>query len=409
MSSLSSLSPSLMYLLTKMLIWLALAGLIGLLIGWAIGKLSHQRRSRIVENDWRNTLLESGQAETQTFQKQVNEERAKNHKLQNLTKALKSASDEKDRRLQQLTTDLQHNKEQLRNLSSIESDDGYIALQKEVQELRSANLENAELRQRVATETREREDSSSELYRLRQQTETLEREREEFRLWSLKLEQEQAGFDDRVQMAVSEALRYQGTDANDLELEVARLRPMVDSLNQNVDRLKEENRQLQISHAAQSQPVLTTPSAQIQELQSELNEIGYERDQLRTRLADQERQTASLNTQLSGGNHYPADAADLRRQLAQVSAEKVFIVGLALISPFEILLWVQRWCHRDEIYIFRLILRPFTDMRLELETKRTPIPKKLYHLNFFGIGCSLRRLQSFIALLCLHHTSRHKG
>ncbi len=383
MSFLSSLSPSLMYLLSKMLIWLTLAGLIGLLIGWAIGKLSHQRHSRLVENDWRNTLadteedharvvtrfkksnqalddennnlrtkiaalnskidsnredveraklqqqqlndqLESGQAEAQTFQKQVNEERAKNHKLQNLTKALKSASDEKDRRLQQLTTDLQHSKEQLDNLSSLENDDGYIALQKEVQELRSANRENAELRQRVATETREREDSVSELYRLRQQTETLEREREEFRLWSLKLEQEQAGFDDRVQLAVSEALRYQGTDANDLELEVARLRPMVDSLNQENDRLKEENRQMNISHTAQARPVLTSPSAQIQELQSELNEIGFERDQLRTRLADQERQTASLNTQLAGGgsSHYPVDAADLRRQLAQVSAEK---------------------------------------------------------------------------------------
>ena len=123
-------------------------------------------------------------------------------------------------------------------------------------------------------------------------------------------------------MAVSEALRYQGTDANDQELEVARLRPMVDSLNQEVDRLKEENRQMQISHAARSQPVMTSPSTQIQELQSELNEIGYERDQLRTRLADQERQTASLNSQLTGGSHYPSDAADLRRQLAQVSAEK---------------------------------------------------------------------------------------
>ena len=126
--------------------------------------------------------------------------------------------------------------------------------------MRSANRENAELRQRVATETREREDSVSELYRLRQQTETLEREREEFRLWSLKLEQEQAGFDDRVQLAVSEALRYQGTDANDLELEVARLRPMVDSLNQENDRLKEEKRQMITSHTAQARPVLTSPS-----------------------------------------------------------------------------------------------------------------------------------------------------
>lgn len=382
MSSLSSLSPSLMYLITKMLIWLVLAGLIGLLIGWAIGKLGHQRQSRKTENEWRNTLadieedharvvgrfkksnqalddennnlrtkiaalntkidgnredverarlqqrqlntqLESGQAEAHNYQQQLNEERAKNHKLQNLTKALKSSSDEKDRRLQQLTGDLHHTKEQLQSLGSVENDDNYIALQRQVSELRSADKENADLRQRISTEAREREDAQSELYRLKQQTEALEREREDFRQWSLRLEQEQAGFDDRVQIAVSEALRNQGSNATDLELEVSRLRPMVDSLHLDNEKLQEENRHLQITqqdhHRAAG--VAGSSSAQIQELQAALNEVGFERDQLRTRLADQERQTASLNTQLSS-SHFPADVADLRRQLAQVSAEK---------------------------------------------------------------------------------------
>lgn len=380
MSSLSSLSPSLMYLITKMLIWLALAGLIGLLIGWAIGKLGHQRQARSTENDWRNTLadseedharvvsrfkksnqslddennnlrtkiaalntkidsnredverarlqqrqlntqLESGQVEAQGFQQHLTEERAKNHKLQNLTKALKSSSDEKDRRIQQMSGELHHTKDQLSSLSSVENDDGYIALQKEVSELRSANKENAELRQRIATEAREREDALSELYNLRQQTETIEREREDFRQWSLRLEQEQAGFEDRVQTAVADALRYEGSGANDMELEVARLRPMVNSLNEEVERLTEDNRHLQITQQDNHRSSSSGSAGQVQQLQAALNEMGYERDQLRTRLADQERQTASLNTQLSG-NYYPPEAADLRRQLAQVSAEK---------------------------------------------------------------------------------------
>lgn len=382
MSSLSSLSPSLMYLITKMSVFLVLAALIGLLIGWAIGKLSHQRQTKNIEKDWRNTLadteedharvvgrfkksnqalddennnlrtkiaalntkidsnredverarlqqrelttqLESGQADKQAIQQILNEEQAKNHKLQNLTKALKSSSDEKDRRLQQLVTELHQNKEQLQSLSSVENNDSYVALQNEVAELRSTNKENADLRQRIAIEGREREDALSELYRLRQHNDTLEREREDFRQWSLRLEQEQAGFDERVQMAVADALRNESSGANNLELEVARLRPMVNSLNAEVERLREENQHLQITQQDHHRPsgTVSNSSAQIQELQTALNEVGFERDQLRTRLADQERQTAALHTQLSG-NQYSPDVADLRRQLAQVSAEK---------------------------------------------------------------------------------------
>ena len=49
--------------------------------------------------------------------------------------------------------------------------------------------------------------------------------------------------------------------------------------------------------------------------------MSFERDQLRTQLADQERQTASLNARLATPTA-ANDVADLRRQVAQLSAEK---------------------------------------------------------------------------------------
>ena len=380
MSSLSSMSPSLMYLVSKMLICLVLAGLAGLIIGWALAKLGGQRRSRAIENEWRNTLadteedharvvsrfkksnqslddennnlrtkiaalntkidanreeveraklqqrqlntrLESGQTEIDGAQQKLEEERAKNHKLQNLTKALKSSSDQKDRLNQQLNQELDNTRHQLQTLQTVENDDGYIALQREVAELRSANKENADLRERVATESREREDAVAELYRLRQQYENIEREREDFRQWSLKLEQEQAGFDERVQSAVDQALRNEGVQATDVELEVARLRPMVNSLNREIEQLQQENRQLQTSQADNRSGGDHRTAVQLQEMKSAYDQMSFERDQLRTQLADQERQTASLNARLatpSAAN----DVADLRRQVAQLSAEK---------------------------------------------------------------------------------------
>ncbi len=379
MSSISSMSPSLMYLVTKMLISLVLAGLAGLLIGWALAKIGSQRRTHVIEDEWRNTLadteedharvvsrfkksnqalddennnlrtkisalnskidtnreeveraklqqqqlsaqLESGQSDVDAVNQRLNEERAKNHKLQNLTKALKSSSDQKDRLNQQINQELDNTRKQLQNLESVENDDSYIALQREVTELRAVNKENADLRQRVATESREREDAVTELYRLRQDNEVLDKEREDFRRWSLKLEQEQAGFEERVQQAVNEALNNDGVNATDLELEVARLRPMVASLNRDVEQLQQENRQLQ---AAQQNavPGQSASSMQVNELQNAYDQVSFERDQLRTRLADQERQTASLNARVTSG---PANAevADLRRQIAQLSAEK---------------------------------------------------------------------------------------
>ena len=187
--------------------------------------------------------------------------------------------------------------------------------------MRSVNKENADLRERVATESREREDAVTELYRMRQENEVLEKEREDFRRWSLKLEQEQAGFDERVQHAVNDALRSEGVQATDLELEVSRLRPMVSSLNSEIEKLQHENRHLQQSAHQNTPPGQSTSAMQLRELQSAYDQISFERDQLRTRLADQERQTASLNTQISTG---PAnvEVAELRRQVAQLAAEK---------------------------------------------------------------------------------------
>ncbi|MEM7256171.1 MAG: hypothetical protein AAF404_02160 [Pseudomonadota bacterium] len=373
------MSPSLMYLVTKMLISLVLAGLAGLLIGWALARIGSQRRAHHIEDEWRNTLadteedharvvtrfkksnqslddennnlrtkisalnskidtnreevertklqqqqlntkLESGQSEIDAANQRLNEERAKNHKLQNLTKALKSSSDQKDRLNQQLNQELDNSRTQLQNLQSVENDDSYIALQREVTELRSVNKENADLRQRVATESREREDAVSELYRMRQENELLEKEREDFRRWSLKLEQEQAGFDEKVQSAVDEALRNDGVQATDLELEVARLKPMVNSLNREIEQLQQENREL-LATQQNSVPGTSPSSAQMRELQSAYDQISFERDQLRTRLADQERQTASLNSRMSTGSA-SGEVADLRRQVAQLAAEK---------------------------------------------------------------------------------------
>ena len=380
MSSLSSMSPSLMYLISKMLISLVLAGLAGLIIGWAIAKLGGQRRSRAIENEWRNTLadteedharvvsrfkksnqslddennnlrtkiaalntkidanreeveraklqqrqlnskLESGQTEIDGVQQRLEEERAKNHKLQNLTKALKSSSDQKDRHNQQLNQELDNTRHQLQTLQTVENDDSYIALQREVTELRSANKENADLRERVATESREREDAVAELYRLRQQYENIDREREDFRQWSLKLEQEQAGFDERVQSAVDQALRNEGVQATDVELEVARLRPMVNSLNREIEQLQQENRRLQMSQADNQSGGDHRAAVQLRDMKSAYDQLSFERDQLRTRLADQERQTASLNSRLATPSALN-DVAELRRQMAQLSAEK---------------------------------------------------------------------------------------
>ena len=148
MSLFSSFSPSMLYLISKMLVFLALAGLIGLFIGWAIGKIGQQNGARRVEREWRRTIADTEEehsrviarfkksnqslddennnlktkisalnakidqnrddvernkthhrhlnsevdqtrSEMNMLQNELAEERAKNHKLQNLTKALK--------------------------------------------------------------------------------------------------------------------------------------------------------------------------------------------------------------------------------------------------------------------------------------------------------------------------------
>lgn len=381
MSFLSSFSPSMIYLISKMWAFLALATLLGLLIGWAIGKISQQNGARQVEREWRKTLADTeeehsrvisrfkssnqtldeennnlrtkiaalnakvdqsredfernkshhrqltGQvdqtrSEITSLQNQLAEERAKNHKLQNLTKALKSSSDEKDRMAQQLSMQLADSQNEMQSLSSIESNADHIALQREVTELRSADRENAELRQRIAVEAREREDAQSELYAARQQLENIDREREDYRQWSVRLEQEQAGFDQRVKQAVNEALSKEGSNSNDLELEVSRLRPMVARMQATIDELEEDNRRIQTENKSNRVGDAGAGSTEhMRELQTALDTLSYERDQLRTRLADQQRQTAALNNQLTSKVN-PPEVAGLRREIAELSAEK---------------------------------------------------------------------------------------
>ena len=182
--------------------------------------------------------------EVEALNNRLNDERAKNNKLQNLTKALKSSSDEKDRIAQQLSMQLADSQNQMQSYQSSERGADNAALQDEVRELRTADRENAELRKRIATEAREREEAQSELYNLKTQMDTIEREREDYRQWSVKLEQEQAGFDTRVQQAVAEALNRENSDSNDLELEVSRLRPMVSKMQARIDLLDDENRRM---------------------------------------------------------------------------------------------------------------------------------------------------------------------
>lgn len=380
MSFFSSFSPSMMYLITKMLVFLALAGLVGLLIGWAIGKLGQQNGVRRAEREWRRTIsdteeehsrviarfkksnqslddennnlktkiaalnakidenrddvernkshhralsseVDQARSKMDAVQNQLAEERAKNHKLQNLTKALKSSSDEKDRMAQQLSMQLQDSQNEMQSLQNADNTADYVSLQREVSELRSADRENADLRKRIAIEAREREDAQAELYNVRQQLDNIDREREDYRQWSVRLEQEQASFDQRVKQAVNEAVSKEGSNANDLELEVSRLRPMVIKLQAKVDELEDENRRIETQNQKNKVGAAGPGStAHMSELQTTVDKLSYERDQLRTRLADQQRQTASLTNQLSGVN--PPEVASLRREIAELSAEK---------------------------------------------------------------------------------------
>jgi len=381
MSFLSSFSPSMMYLIAKMLVCLALAGLAGLLIGWAIGKIGKQKSTTVAEYQWRRTLADteeeharvvsrfkrsnqslddenvnlktkiaalnakvdqnrddvernkshhrqlSGEVnqtrtEMTSVQRALDEERAKNHKLQNLTKALKSASDEKERIAQHLSLQLADSKNQLQSMESNDNGAEHAALQSELTELRSADRENADLRKRVATEAREREDVQAELYNVKQKLDNIEREREDYRQWSVRLEQEQAGFDQRVQQAVSDAVSKESSNSNDLELEVSRLRPMVARMQSQIDQLEDEKRRAQSNQQNSRVGDAGKGSTQhINDLQSAVDKLSFERDQLRTRLADQQRQTAALNNQVTSGIN-PPEVAALRKEIAELSAQK---------------------------------------------------------------------------------------
>ncbi len=376
MSFLSSLSPSTSYLLGQMLIYLALAGFIGLLIGWLIGKLGRRRQANRIEANWRQTLADNDDehrrlvqrfkknnhildeenntlktkiaalnskidanreeyervklasdkqttqvadatAQLESSNARVAEEQSKNQKLQTLIKALKTASDEKEKKSRQLAVELETARSQVRT-SSIESDSSFKALQAENAEMRGAIRENADLHQRVALEAREKEEALAELHAFKQRLANAERERDEYRQWTTTLEQEKAGTEERTQQAVEQALRASGSDVSDMEIELSRLRPMVTSMNAEINKLRDENQALA---ARQSTPPAGNDYSAHADLQAAVREVSYERDQLKLRSADYEQRIASLTSQLNG--QAPSqDLNDLRRQLAEMSAEK---------------------------------------------------------------------------------------
>ncbi len=378
MSFLSSLSPSTSYLLGQMLIYLALAGFIGLLIGWLIGKLGRRRQANRIEAYWRQTLADNDDEHrrlVQRFKKnnqvldeenntlktkiaalnskvdanreeyeriklsadkqssqaadvsaqleasnaRVAEEQTKNQKLQTLIKALKSASDEKEKKSRQLAVELDSVRSEVRT-SSVENDASFRALQAENKEMRGAIRENADLHQRVAMESREKEEALAELHTFKQRLAGAERERDEYRQWTTTLEQEKAGSEERTQQAVEQALRTSGSDVSDLEIELSRLRPMVTSMNAEIKKLRDENQTLA---ARQSMPPAGNDFSATADLQATVREVSYERDQLKLRSADYEQRIASLTSQLNGQGQAPSqDLTELRRQLAELSAEK---------------------------------------------------------------------------------------
>jgi len=59
MSLLSSFSAPTAYLIAKMLAFLALAALLGIFVGWAVGRLGQQKKARGIERDWRRTLADT--------------------------------------------------------------------------------------------------------------------------------------------------------------------------------------------------------------------------------------------------------------------------------------------------------------------------------------------------------------
>jgi chromosome segregation ATPase len=359
-----------------MLIYLALAGFIGLLIGWLIGKLGRRRQANRIEANWRQTLADNDDehrrlvqrfkknnhildeenntlktkiaalnskidanreeyervklasdkqttqvadatAQLESSNARVAEEQSKNQKLQTLIKALKTASDEKEKKSRQLAVELETARSQVRT-SSIESDSSFKALQAENAEMRGAIRENADLHQRVALEAREKEEALAELHAFKQRLANAERERDEYRQWTTTLEQEKAGTEERTQQAVEQALRASGSDVSDMEIELSRLRPMVTSMNAEINKLRDENQALA---ARQSTPPAGNDYSAHADLQAAVREVSYERDQLKLRSADYEQRIASLTSQLNG--QAPSqDLNDLRRQLAEMSAEK---------------------------------------------------------------------------------------
>ena len=97
---------------------------------------------------------------------------------------------------------------------------------------------------------------------------------------------------------------------------------MVAEMQSGLDELEDENRRIRTEHQRGMAGAAGAGSTEhMRELQAAVDNLSYERDQLRTRLADQQRQTASLNNQVTSGIN-PPDVASLRREIAELSAEK---------------------------------------------------------------------------------------
>jgi len=58
-----------LYLISKMWAFLAVTALLSLIIGWAIGKISHQNKTRRVEREWRKTLTDTEEEQSRVISK----------------------------------------------------------------------------------------------------------------------------------------------------------------------------------------------------------------------------------------------------------------------------------------------------------------------------------------------------
>ena len=96
---------------------------------------------------------------------------------------------------------------------------------------------------------------------------------------------------------------------------VARMQSQIDQLEDEKRRAQSDQQNSRVGDAGKGS------TQHINDLQSAVDKLSFERDQLRTRLADQQRQTAALNNQVTSGIN-PPEVAALRKEIAELSAQK---------------------------------------------------------------------------------------